>query len=239
MFSFFRKSKKEDNGNGKKNKDKNNKDTNKAPTAETPEEKQDYLVNNYTNTNMPKDLIKETNINEMIGQCSSNNSEMKMCKNNQPSTPELALDCDSIPLPKNVVNAAKTISSEAATFYEKNNEPNDAKMCDPYVKELKVPDASNVTQRRGSSVKPCGHGTTAISPWVPIQTAAKKDVRTPPGSPLMEVKRTVKFTVNGIQEKDEPQDKRIIKNEKESENLSIASKGSGSLEELAGQEKYV
>ncbi|XP_030758970.1 protein FAM184A isoform X2 [Sitophilus oryzae] len=137
-----------------------------------------------------------------------------MCKNNQPSIPELAPEIDAIPLPKNVVNAAKTIGSEVATFSEKNNDQNESKMGDPYAHGLKVPE-SRLTERRGSCVKPCGHGTTAIAPRVPIQTAPKKEVNSVPSSPVMEVRKTMKFTVNAIEEncKAEAQEEPHGKNE--------------------------
>ncbi|KAF7285420.1 hypothetical protein GWI33_010669 [Rhynchophorus ferrugineus] len=173
MFSFFRKSKRDDGGSGRKNKDKDA-------------------------------SVRDRNLKES-GDCPADDKR-KMCKNNQPSTPELALDIDAIPLPKNIVNAAKTISCEAATFYEKNNEPTDTKMSEPtLINGLRVPE-NKVVERRGSNVKPCGHGTTAIAPRIPVQGTVKKDVSTPPASPVMEVRKTLKFTVNDIQEhiKEEP-----------------------------------
>uniref|UniRef100_A0AAR5P062 Uncharacterized protein n=3 Tax=Dendroctonus ponderosae TaxID=77166 RepID=A0AAR5P062_DENPD len=164
------------------------------------------------------DLLKTSGF-DYVAQ-SSKTDELKMSINNQPSTPELAPESDSIPMPKNVVNAPKTISSEVATFYEKNNEQNDLKMCDSYVNGRKIAgsDETRIKERRGSCVKPCGHGTTAILPRNPVQSAAPKK-ETPPASPVMEIKKTFRYTVNGIQgndivEHEEPQDKKL-KNETE------------------------
>ncbi|XP_060524226.1 protein FAM184A-like isoform X2 [Cylas formicarius] len=170
MFNFFRKSKK-DEGGSRKGKDKE--------ADATPVQKK----------------IKDRENSE---RSSPTDVKKNMCKNNQPSTPELAPESDSVSLPKNVVNASKTISSEVETFYEKNEREN---MCDTYVNGLKVADNKS-SERRSSSgggVKPCGHGTTAILPKVPLSGVSQK-LATPPESPVMEIKKTFKYTVNGIQE---------------------------------------
>lgn len=214
MFSFFKKSKKDENG--KKCKE----------------------VKNSSPGKDNHQLLDDSKIDQ-----STSNDEREMCKNTQPSTPELAPDTVTTSLPKNVLNAAKTIGNcEVATFSEKNNDPNDSKMCDPYVNGLKVnaSDANRLTQRRGSNVKPCGHGTTAILPRVPPQNARpKKEAPTPPESPIMEVKKTFRYTVNGIEGNDRHDFEKNTKKEKEFENVVIARLPNGGLEESTVQDEYV
>lgn len=254
MFSFFKKSKKDDNGSGKKHKDKEIRDRKSPSGSRAPPGETESLMGQINDedtdavaaaaSNMKNiadvDLLKTSGF-DYVAQ-SSTTDELKMCKNNQPSTPELAPESDSIPLPKNVVNAPKTISSEVATIYEKNNEQNDLKMCDSYVNGRKIAgsDENRIKERRGSCVKPCGHGTTAILPRSPVPSAAPKK-ETPPASPVMEIKKTFRYTVNGIQgndiaELEEPQDKKL-KDETEADNN--VDKNNISLEDRLEQAKYV
>lgn len=215
MFSFFKKSKKDENS--KKTKEVKN----SSPVKENHQLSDDSKIDQSTS-----------------------NDKREMCKNTQPSTPELAPDSVTNSLPKNVLNAAKTIGNcEVATFSEKNNDPNDQKMCDPYVNGLKVnaSDGNRLTQRRGSNVKPCGHGTTAILPRVPPQNARpKKEAPTPPESPIMEIKKTFRYTVNGIEGNDHLDNfEKNTKKEKEFDNVVIARLPNGGLEESTLHDEYV
>lgn len=100
----------------------------------------------------------------------------EMGKNNRdtdfaPSTPttsELGSQCK---------NLANEVSSEVTTLNEKNDSTNE-KMSTispiSYSAVLRKPE-------RGS-VKPCGHGTTGISPSIPL-LSARKNSSTPPPSP--------------------------------------------------------
>nr|CAH7735947.1 unnamed protein product [Callosobruchus chinensis] len=59
-------------------------------------------------------------------------------------------------------------------------------------------------ERRGSSgVKPCGHGTVAISPRVVVTGERRESAATPPASPVLEVKR--QFRISGIQKIEDKQ----------------------------------
>nr|CAI5848721.1 unnamed protein product [Callosobruchus analis] len=59
-------------------------------------------------------------------------------------------------------------------------------------------------ERRGSSgVKPCGHGTVAISPRVAVTGERRESAATPPASPVLEVKR--QFRISGIQKIEDKQ----------------------------------
>ncbi|XP_066150093.1 protein FAM184A-like isoform X2 [Euwallacea fornicatus] len=219
MFSFFKKSRKDDSP--KKTKNGNREMKSSGLSDKPPAEDHDSAG---ASTSINKELIGQS-LNGITEQ-SSSDDEQKMCKNNQPSTPELAPEFVSIPLPKNAVNAAKTIGySEVPTFSEKDNDPNDSKMCDPYVNGLRVSpsDGNRLTERRGSCVKPCGHGTTAILPRSPLQNSTAKRDATPPGSPIMEVKKTFRYTVNGI-EGNRQEDLEDKKERKKLENLPVAAK---------------
>lgn len=116
---------------------------------------------------------------------------LDMCKNNKvedavvPTTSEFGLR----EAPPNA-----TVTSEVRKLDEKND--SNETMCEnacpsaptgpiSYANILKKPERES----RGLSVKPCGHGTTAISPSVPI-LANKRDPNTPPSSPKLDLRKT-------------------------------------------------
>ncbi|XP_049821695.1 protein FAM184A-like isoform X2 [Aethina tumida] len=137
-----------------------------------------------------------------------------MCKNISVATqkPEIAPNVGGTALPnvssefglrKNVANAA----SEVTTLTEKNDtKPANNKncetktMCDDgasvqhapptisYASMLKKTEVRD-NNVRSSCVKPCGHGTTAISPRIPVIAGKRESSATPPSSPVLEIKR--------------------------------------------------
>lgn len=186
MFNFFRKSKKDG--------DKRNKDTKDSQT-----------------------LIKE-------GAACVQGKDV--CKNNLQNSiqkAEIALESETHPLPnyssesglrKNVSNA----SSATGISPEKNDlnfdisivSPNPdiiATMCDKSDTSIKmIEPVVPIIERRTSCVKPCGHGTTAIMPRIPVLTGSLSNNSSPSSSPILEIRKH--FRITGIEnlnnQKEEP-----------------------------------
>lgn len=114
--------------------------------------------------------------NEKIRKDAGEKEREEMGKNNRdtdfaPSTPptsELRLECE-IP--------ANAVASEVTTLNEKNDSTNEK------MSTISAVSYSGVLRKaeRGS-VKPCGHGTTGISPSIPL-LSTRKNSSTPPPSP--------------------------------------------------------
>ncbi|XP_015839059.2 protein FAM184A isoform X1 [Tribolium castaneum] len=109
---------------------------------------------------------------------------LDMCKNNK---------VEDIVVPTTSEIGLRKIPTNAVISDEKND--SNETMCEntapvSYANIVKKPERES----RGVSVKPCGHGTTAISPSVPILTG-KRDTNTPPSSPKLELKKTTKAEV--------------------------------------------
>ncbi|KAJ8921978.1 hypothetical protein NQ315_008615 [Exocentrus adspersus] len=133
-------------------------------------------------------------------------------KNNQ--KPEIAPE-NSVPLPNcsSEGEPTKNAPSPVDTLNEKIDSANPdilATMCDDNATTLDADVATPLdanmlrkpepaAQRRGSGVKPCGHGTTAIAPWVQVLTKKHENTASPPPSPLAETKNK-EFTAlqNGL-----------------------------------------
>ncbi|XP_018561580.1 protein FAM184A isoform X2 [Anoplophora glabripennis] len=166
MFSFFRKSKKDDRRNrdsppqsaGSRDANKNN---HQKPEI-APESVANYSsevgpVKNATNAPSPPDKLNE-----------------KIDSNSRSANPEpSAVMCD---------DHAATLAANTS-----------------YASMLKKPEP--VADRRGSGVKPCGHGTTAIAPWVAVLGHRHDSANTPPASPVLEAKKALKVVQNGVDEK--------------------------------------
>lgn len=170
MFNFFRKSKKDGD---KKNKDA----TKESPT-----------------------LIKEGASTCVQGK--------DVCKNNIQKV-EIALETETKSLPnyssesgleKNVSNA----TSATGISQEKNHSSSElpivspnpdiiATMCDKSALK-KIETMVPIIERRSSSVKPCGHGTTAISPRIPILTGSRSNNTSPSSSPILEIRKQFRIT---------------------------------------------
>lgn len=180
MFNFFRKSKKDG--------DKKNKDTKDSQT-----------------------LIKE-------GDTCVQSKEV--CKNNLQNTiqkAEIALESESISLPNYSSesglrkNVSKASSAAAGISPEKNDlncdisivSPNPdiiATMCDKSdtsIKTIEPVTVVPVIERRTSCVKPCGHGTTAVTPRIPVLTGSHSNNPSPSSSPILEIRKH--FRITGIE----------------------------------------
>lgn len=180
MFNFFRKSKKDG--------DKKNKDTKDSQT-----------------------LIKE-------GDTSVQGKDV--CKNNLQNTiqkAEIALESESKSLPnyssesglrKNVSNASSAATGISPEKNDLNSDisivsPNPdiiATMCDKSDTSIKMIEPVVVTpviERRTSCVKPCGHGTTAVTPRIPVLTGSRSNNPSPSSSPILEIRKH--FRITGIE----------------------------------------
>lgn len=131
--------------------------------------------------------------------------DREICKNNSTTStvqnPAIALECDDNPLPnysldsdlfqKNVPNATSVVNNlrEKDDSNISLNPDILSTMCDKYslfyVSGLKRTDP--MAERKGT-VKPCGHGTTAITPWVPPHSIGR-DSRSPTPSPVLDVRK--------------------------------------------------
>ncbi|KAJ8961883.1 hypothetical protein NQ318_021501, partial [Aromia moschata] len=137
--------------------------------------------------------------------------------------PEIAPNYSSEFVPrKNVTNApsqADTLNGKIDSNSLPANPDTIATMCDensttvdatpPSVTYARQPDqpAAGMAERRGSCVKPCGHGTVAIAPYVPLIGSKRENAGTPPSSPVAELKRPFRISqLNAIQEKASPAD---------------------------------
>lgn len=103
-------------------------------------------------------------------------------------------------LRKNVSNA----SSATGISLEKNDisiaSPNPdiiATMCDKSVVSTKSDLIVPIVERRGSCVKPCGHGTTAVTPRIPVLTGSHSNNPSPSASPVLEFRK--QFRITGIE----------------------------------------
>ncbi|XP_044258104.1 protein FAM184A-like isoform X1 [Tribolium madens] len=106
---------------------------------------------------------------------------LDMCKNNK---------VEDIVVPTTSEIGLREIPTNAVISDEKND--SNETMCEntapiSYAHVVKKPER----EWRGVCVKPCGHGTTAISPSVPI-LVGKRDTNTPPSSPKLDLKKTTK-----------------------------------------------
>lgn len=102
-----------------------------------------------------------------------NESDNRMYKNN---------NSDIVPdITKNITNATLLVDDE------KINETN-TQLASSSVNKMSTKKDVN----RGGNVKPCGHGTTAIAPWVPNFSAKRENSSTPPSSPVLDVKKQCK-----------------------------------------------
>lgn len=168
MFSFFRKSKKDTDTNGSGS-SKKHKDTASASPVRNHKE---------------------------------------MCKNNITiQNGESAPQCANVSVVSNVateVALPKTVETETASVCETetktiNDDPSEnatmsvSSKAQVYANMLRNLDPPKETKSGlgSAGVKPCGHGTVAIAPKVPLPVNNKRD--TPPGSPKAETRNKLPF----------------------------------------------
>lgn len=181
MFSFFRKSKREDRRN-------------KEPKESTPPRgagtgSRDANKNNHQK---PESVVAVPLPNY--------SSEVGPVKNatNAPSQADAANEKIDANSRSANPDAPATMCDDNATTLNANTS---------HANMLKKPEP--MVERRGSGVKPCGHGTTAIAPWVAVLGHRNDNACTPPSSPVLEAKKALKVVQNGLagnaskEEKDE------------------------------------
>lgn len=170
MFSFFRKSKKD---NEKK--------------------KESQAVKEATGSVQGKDVCK----NNLQTTIQKSEIAYESAPNSLPNYPS---ECE---LRKNVSNAPSIVE----TVYEKIDANSDTKSTNnsagspspDIIATMWDSGASKpvVSERRGSCVKPCGHGTTAITPRIPVITGPRSNNSSPSASPILEIRR--QFRIKGIE----------------------------------------
>lgn len=181
MFSFFRKSKKED----RKNKE--------SPPRNAATGSRESNRNNHQKA----EIAPESVVAVPLPNYSSEVGSVKNATNAPSQVDTLNEKIDSNSRSANTDTPA-TMCDDNATTHNENNS---------YASMLKKPEP--VVERRGSGVKPCGHGTTAISPWVAVLGHRHDNASTPPASPVLEAKKSLKVAQNGLagdagkEEKDE------------------------------------
>lgn len=188
MFSFFKRSKKDtETHNGpKENKDKKSKDkdSSKENTASPSRKQKEMCKNNSTPQNF-----------ESAPQCASvTNVPTVATEVAGPKTLEIVSASASgakIPAEVEIIDPNPTNeTSDLQNTMEFNGSASNrgvasrAQMYGNMLKSLEP-----IREGRGGGVKPCGHGTVAVSPKIPILQAAKRDnSNTPPESPKQELK---------------------------------------------------
>lgn len=198
MFSFFRRSKKdtEAHNGSKENKDKRSKDkdSNKGSPVSPSRSKQKETCKNTSNsttqnyesapqyasvTSVPTvaaEIAGPKSLDSASAGVSGDNFHAEFEKIDTNPTNE------SSDL-QNTMEYNGSASSNKGVATKTHNYANMLKALEP------------VREGRGGGVKPCGHGTVAISPKIPILQAAKRDnSNTPPESPKQELSR-IKLTV--------------------------------------------
>lgn len=175
MFNFFRKSKKDG--------DKKNKDVKDTQT----------LIKEGDSCGQGKDVCKNTSQNSNQKFEIAPENESKSLPNYSPQSG----------LRKNVLNASSATEKNDLNFDISIVSPNPdiiATMCDKSENSIKMIEPVAVVptnDRRTSCVKPCGHGTTAITPRIPILSGNRSNNPSPSSSPILEIRKH--FRITGIE----------------------------------------
>lgn len=189
MFNFFRKS--------KKDVDKKNKDTKDSQTlikeGDTSVQGKDVCKNNLQNTIQKAEIALESESKSL-----PNYSSESVLRKNVSNASSAAT---GISPEKNDLNSDISIVSPnpdiIATMCDKSDTP--IKMIEPIV-------VTPVIERRTSCVKPCGHGTTAVTPRIPVLTGSHSNNPSPSSSPVLEIRKHFRITgiENVINQNEEP-----------------------------------
>lgn len=172
MFSFFRKSKKETESHGSSKKhNKDNGISNALPDARIHKE---MCKNNITIENV-----------ESAPQCANNVSVVSNVATDVASSS--ALLTNSV---EQTENASSVLSgSENETKTINNNDPTTMSVSSKaqvYANMLRTIDSSPPPRESKGGVKPCGHGTVAIAPKIPLAINRRENPISPPDSPKAE-----------------------------------------------------
>lgn len=180
MFSFFRRSKKEPDSPAKES--KRSKDASKENTASPAHKHKEMCKNNITIQNF-ESAPHSSSVTDA--------AEVARC----PETD----DCASASAEKTETNATNESDMEWNA-----NRKDVASRAQTYLNLVKTLEPPHPNERRGSGVKPCGHGTVAVSPKIPwLQGGRRDNSSTPPESPKPEAKRKLSDTFDAIPEKED------------------------------------
>lgn len=191
MFSFFKRTRKDQESNGIKDKDKKSKEKNSTKD------------DNASPTSVPKDMCKNKLTQKSESALQSGNinvtpnivPESRLRENGIETVRATSSDEVTAKNEKKVTVTNETIepnlpkTSNTASFSETTKKSMEVSQNGP-VKHSPSPVTSyasavkNEIQQRRNSVKPCGHGTVAIAPRIP-SPSNKRDMGsdTPPSSP--------------------------------------------------------
>ncbi|XP_018331433.1 protein FAM184A-like isoform X2 [Agrilus planipennis] len=166
MFNFFKRIRKEpdNNSNGKKNKDKNG----NVSKEVQPDTDGDLSKNNSHQKAQSGErhqaYVTQSGLLHETSDCSvSVENEQKITKTIETDPDASDMEVPAKTTPESAVNVHTTPFS--------------------YASILKTPE-----KKISHSVKPCGHGTLAVSPRIPVQYGKRNDIKTPPPSPELGVR---------------------------------------------------
>lgn len=188
MFSFFRRSKKSkqsDLNSSKENEEKRNKEKdhfNQDSGSSTPNNQNDSCKNNFP-TEIPENALQggqvvspsfatESGLIETDSSAPVSSVNIVSSTNENNETEETNSDVQE------GLSCNTEMDKPDVTNKEKTKQPNAQPLT--YASMLRKVEPIKIT----NSVKPCGHGTIAITPRIPLPTGVRRDsVGTPPDSP--------------------------------------------------------
>lgn len=196
MFSFFRRSKKDSESHGsKENKDKKNKDGCKENSASPSRKHKEMCKNNITMQNF-ESAPHSASVTSVLADATE-----VSC----PNFPETASVSVSGGEPEKI-DSNTTNETPIDKMMEWNNRKEVSSRANTYANMLRALESQKEPrENRGSGVKPCGHGTVAVLPKIPVLQANKRDDsnNTPPESPKPEVIRKLSDTAQSISAKED------------------------------------
>lgn len=178
MFNFFRKSKKDG--------DKKNKDTKDSQTVikegDSCVQGKDVCKNNLQNSIQKAEIAPE-NDSKALPNYSSESGLRKNVSNASSATGSISPEKNDLNFDISIVSPNPDI---IATMFDNSD-----------VSVKKIEPVGTPTERRTSCVKPCGHGTTAITPRIPVLSSNRSNNPSPASSPILEIRKH--FRITGIE----------------------------------------
>lgn len=195
MFSFFRRSKKDSESHGtKENKDKKNKDGCKENSASPSHKHKEMCKNNITMQNF-ESAPHSASVTSVLGDATE-----VSCPNFSETASASVSGGEAEKIESNATN-----ETPSGKMMEWNNRKEVSSRANTYANMLRALESQREPrENRGSGVKPCGHGTVAVLPKIPILQASKRDdTNTPPESPKPEVIRKLSDAAQSISAKED------------------------------------
>lgn len=196
MFSFFRRSKKDSESHGtKENKDKKNKDACKENSASPSRKHKEMCKNNITMQNF-ESAPHSASVTSVLGDATE-----VLCPNFSETESASVSGGEAEKIDSNATNETPT---DKMMDWNTNRKEVSAR-ANTYANMLRALESQKEPREsRGSGVKPCGHGTVAVQPKIPLPQASKRDeASTPPESPKPGVIRKLSGTAQSISAKED------------------------------------